>query len=700
MKYILQQILLIMALSCLVFSQTQNWKDINGSPNFSLLRESENGTVFASYGTQVSSDPTLGLYRSTDAGLSWSKTPINSYIDELVGNGRTVLVTRPDSRGNYSRNVSTDNGTTWIPMNASTTNFLIYFFISDTGGIYSLAFNNRLQIVTYEIGSSRWRTFGNDPMIPNNYINNFMMDHSSKMYIGTYGYGVYSSTDRGTTWMSQLPNRQVGAMLTTSRNAIVLGTNPHDSIVGGVYRSLDTGKTWTSLGLVLKTIGSLIEDSSGHIYANTSTGIYRYDESRRVWDNIGPKNIMFDNILVTKSNVMLATSSTEGVYRSTDFGVTWLKATTTTGKNVTALCIDNAHITYAGTLGDRIFRSANVGSGWYQTPTGAVGGEVNAFTTSDTVVYTGTDEGLFRTTNHGVSWENLTSNIFGGAVYDVAINNTTGDIFTATNFGVYRSTDRGENWVSAGLAIYGITKICITPQHTIFANTSNSGMYRSTDNGVTWSFSGLSNSGIISLSVDFNGTIFAGGFANVYRSTDNGTTWVGRACGTDQVFCLITRGYHVFAGTSNGVYHSLNNGLSWSLMSTTGLKSTIILSLMFDNSSNLIVGTYQGGVYQSIQTVTDVRPSFDVPTQTQLMQNYPNPFNPTTNLSFIIGHSSLVTLKVYNLLGQEVATLINEVKEPGEYNAQWDANGFSSGVYFYRLQTDAFSEIKKMVLVR
>ena len=94
-------------------------------------------------------------------------------------------------------------------------------------------------------------------------------------------------------------------------------------------------------------------------------------------------------------------------------------------------------------------------------------------------------------------------------------------------------------------------------------------------------------------------------------------------------------------------------------------------------------------------------------------QNYPNPFNPTTNFEFRIANFSatgggLVSLKIYDMLGREVATLVNEVKQPGEYSVRWDATKFPSGVYFYRLtarpvdggQAGAYTDTKKMLLLK
>ncbi|MBI5472973.1 MAG: T9SS type A sorting domain-containing protein [Ignavibacteriae bacterium] len=90
-----------------------------------------------------------------------------------------------------------------------------------------------------------------------------------------------------------------------------------------------------------------------------------------------------------------------------------------------------------------------------------------------------------------------------------------------------------------------------------------------------------------------------------------------------------------------------------------------------------------------------------------LSQNYPNPFNPSTRIRFSVasrngrrGESEKVSLKVYDVLGREVATLVSEVKEPGRYSVQWDASGFASGVYFCRLHVGTFSQTKKMILMQ
>ncbi len=89
-----------------------------------------------------------------------------------------------------------------------------------------------------------------------------------------------------------------------------------------------------------------------------------------------------------------------------------------------------------------------------------------------------------------------------------------------------------------------------------------------------------------------------------------------------------------------------------------------------------------------------------IPNLFSLEQNYPNPFNPSTEIKYSVATAGQVTIKVYDLIGREVATLVNEVKQPGTYTAQWNANSFASGVYFYKMNAGNFTDIKKMILMK
>jgi hypothetical protein len=90
----------------------------------------------------------------------------------------------------------------------------------------------------------------------------------------------------------------------------------------------------------------------------------------------------------------------------------------------------------------------------------------------------------------------------------------------------------------------------------------------------------------------------------------------------------------------------------------------------------------------------------ELPVKYELAQNYPNPFNPTTKINFAIPKQGLVTLKVYDVLGREVANLVNEVKTAGNYIVDFDASYLASGVYFYKLEVNGFSDVKRLVLIK
>jgi glucuronoarabinoxylan endo-1,4-beta-xylanase len=97
---------------------------------------------------------------------------------------------------------------------------------------------------------------------------------------------------------------------------------------------------------------------------------------------------------------------------------------------------------------------------------------------------------------------------------------------------------------------------------------------------------------------------------------------------------------------------------------------------------------------------TDVENLVELPTKFELMQNYPNPFNPTTVISYSVLSRGNVTLRVYNILGQEVRTLVNQVQAPGTYQVNFNASDLSTGMYIYQIQAGSFVSSKKMMLVK
>ena len=123
--------------------------------------------------------------------------------------------------------------------------------------------------------------------------------------------------------------------------------------------------------------------------------------------------------------------------------------------------------------------------------------------------------------------------------------------------------------------------------------------------------------------------------------------------------------------------------------------SIITIAFIQNDNDHSIMNTSRNGM------VTGVTPNTnDVPAQYSLSQNYPNPFNPTTNIKFNLPKNEFVTLKVYDMIGNEVKTLVEGIHSAGKYNIEFDGSNLSSGVYFYTLKTENYAETKKMILLK
>jgi hypothetical protein len=120
----------------------------------------------------------------------------------------------------------------------------------------------------------------------------------------------------------------------------------------------------------------------------------------------------------------------------------------------------------------------------------------------------------------------------------------------------------------------------------------------------------------------------------------------------------------------------------------------IIAGRTYDYNDAFLVKTNADGI------VTWVLDRKTTPGKLTLEQNYPNPFNPITTIVYNVAQAGLITLKIFNILGQEVATLVNELQIAGTYRVLWQGENFPSGVYFYRLQAGPVNETKKLILLK
>jgi hypothetical protein len=141
-------------------------------------------------------------------------------------------------------------------------------------------------------------------------------------------------------------------------------------------------------------------------------------------------------------------------------------------------------------------------------------------------------------------------------------------------------------------------------------------------------------------------------------------------------------------------------GLIWRYLPAANTTVITSLSPLEPWNGSDITSASSEAYFNSDAILPVQKEAIDKPTQYLLESNFPNPFNPTTTISYQIPTSSQLILKVYNILGCEIATLVNETKPAGTYKAIWDASLYPSGIYFYRFQANAYIDTKKMMLVK
>ena len=153
---------------------------------------------------------------------------------------------------------------------------------------------------------------------------------------------------------------------------------------------------------------------------------------------------------------------------------------------------------------------------------------------------------------------------------------------------------------------------------------------------------------------------------------------------------------------------SIDNGVNWEaeeLISSIPVHSVSPRVSVFGENVFVVWEDTPAGatgeiIFRRYITPTSVDNEIISPQEFGIDQNYPNPFNPTTTIKYQIPELSFVTLKVYDVLGNEIATIVNEEKPIGIYEVEFDATGLPSGIYFYKLRAGTFVETKKMVLMK
>ncbi|HLP16487.1 MAG TPA: T9SS type A sorting domain-containing protein [Bacteroidota bacterium] len=361
----------------------------------------------------------------------------------------------------------------------------------------------------------------------------------------------------------------------------------------------------------------------------------------------------------------------------------------------------------AGTNGNGVLYSANNGGTWTSANRNLNGGHVRALAVSGSKIFAGTDSGLYlaesTTLENGTwaGWSQINSGLSTKNVLSLAVSSDGARIFAATSNGIFTSSNNGGVWTPAsnGLSRMYVTALAVSGSK-LFAATIGGGVYESASNGSSWTQvnSGLTNTNVYTITA--SGTnIFIGTDDGVFLSTGNGIQWhaVNAGLTNIDVNCLVANGQYIYVGTfSGGVFYSTNNGTLWSSFNS-GMTDNIINALIVGGKDLFAgsTGVWKRSISGNIGDGSNISLI-----QFSLGQNYPNPFNPSTNFSFSIPSPSFVSLRIFDVVGREICVVLNEEMKAGSYTRQWSPKGLPSGVYFYRLQAGAYTETKRLLLLK
>ena len=383
--------------------------------------------------------------------------------------------------------------------------------------------------------------------------------------------------------------------------------------------------------------------------------------------------------------------------------------------------VESGGVLYLASGGNGVYKSTDEGTSWQMISNG-----LNTQQAKDTyqvvdyngALYVATTNGIYKSTNAGDNWIKKSNGITigPGALYEFceSVFEYNGKLFTGAWNGIYRSTDGAENWVITNISGQGIkARNFVNHNDILFAAKEeiNPDAYKSTDDGVTWE--GITGSFYNAITFLSEPTKFWMGSINgVWLSTDNGTNWEQRSNGLspDPYSSSIIRvnGKLItslkFGGS--GIFRSFDEGLNWEEWGE-GLPFLNSIEKLIVFNDKILAAT-SNGLWQrdTSELITFTNNQLkSTPVSYKLYQNYPNPFNPSTKIIYSIPELSFVTLKVYDILGNEIATLVNEEKHSGNYEIEFNSHSIEvrnmpSEIYFYKLTTNNFSQTKKMILLK
>jgi hypothetical protein len=398
----------------------------------------------------------------------------------------------------------------------------------------------------------------------------------------------------------------------------------------------------------------------------------------------------------------------------------WTEQVSPLTTSLQSVSAPNDDVAWACGVSGKVVRTTNKGATWTNV-SGTISTTyslVNIFAwdanTCLVTGYAGANTIIYRTSDGGATWAAVYGPV-AGFIDDIYMTDANNAYYIGDPIGgawdLKKSTNGGVNWTTWSTLTTSNTSGtynnagCFLGTNVWFSGNGDNSINYSTNMGVNWTSqpNAQAELGAIWFNSATNGMI--GGFTTslgVKLTTNSGVNWTSVTNPATVALIAITgSGNEYWAGSQGlNIYYTSNSGTNWTTSYTVSAGN--FNAMQKARTGNTIWGVRaNGGISRYGTPLVGVTPiSLEIPSSYSVSQNYPNPFNPTTKINFALPKSGLVTLKVYNMLGKEVATLVNEVKNVGTYSVDFNASTLSSGIYFYKVSVNGFNEVKKMMLIK
>ena len=424
--------------------------------------------------------------------------------------------------------------------------------------------------------------------------------------------------------------------------------------------------------------------------------------------------------LVAPDGSILIGSIYGGLFRSTDDGETWTRnnvGLSTADASVITAAPNGMIYAFGGSFNGLeqitvIWRTGDRGETWIPTQFPGLGPCGDAYSVvlldNDVLFGAGCGSGIYRTTDSGATWTNQP--VPGLDYVAGLVLLKSGDLLASAKFGrgLYRSTDKGGTWKRSGEFPHWVMSMFVHSSGRVLVGSRDSTIHYSEDNGATWMRAAVAGTSdrIVSMTEDREGRVFAGSKENgVYVSTDGGVSWrlantsTLTNYGNNEVTILADRNGDLFlVGYEYRLLRSIDHGATWNEFSSGTLGRGTWKGLARDSSGYLWVSGAGSGVYRSTRATASVR-MMDVASSTGL-RLVPNPLSSTATFSFTLRKGGDARLKIYDLQGNLVSTVVDGRLDAGEHDVAWNAETVMPGTYYYRLTLDGKATAGKFIVAR